>query len=320
MARKPQPADSAGVNIPPPQGEEAMILSGIAKMDELEERAVNARKAISRFRKEFAATTGIKLHVFDQARRERGLERKETVEDQMQLMRLRRYLKLPVGKQTELFPADAPVPTEDAAYLDGYARGIAGRGQRKPPEEFASGKQQQSWIQGWDEGQAKLGENFFAKKDYSKEPPPAKATKSEGPSGKKLVDPKAEKAAKGAAAAGEADAGDNVVQLKSKPPATPAPKEDTATKAVKSVAAKKKAEKAAKAPTKAAEAAAGGGVGGLAPPGARKGGGDFEDDPPAKPAPAKAEEDDDLDLDLDLDDDDDISGEGDEDLDDEGVD
>jgi ribosome modulation factor len=285
MARKPASADSGGTNSPPPDNEEAMMLSGIAKMDSLEEIAVNARKAISRFRKEFSATTGIKLHVFDQARRERGLERKESVEDQAALMRLRRYLKLPVGAQAELFPADAPAPTQDAAYIDGFTKGIAGKGERKPPPEFSSGKQQQSWLQGWDEGQVKLGTDYWGKKKFDKDPPPPKAGEAKGPSGKgkvvSLADKKAEKEAAAAAP--------------SKPPGVPAKadKPDATAAVVKRVADKKKAEKSAakakdakdkpadkaaeKPRTKAEEAALNGGVK-MAPPGAQKGGGDFDDD------------------------------------------
>ena len=287
MARKPEPA-GGGVNAPPPDGEEAMILSGIAKMDELEEKAVNARKAVSRFRKEFSATTGVKLKIFDMVRAERGLERKENVGDQAALFRLRRFLMLPVATQAELFPADVAPQTEDAAYLDGFTKGVAGKGKRQPPEQFATGKQAQRWMEGWDEGQAKLGANFFGKKDYSKDPAD-KPAKAAGPSGKERVDPKAEKAKKEA---------DNVVALK--PPGVPdkaanKPKPKPETPALDAVVKKVAAEKK-KPATKAEEAAQNGGVGGLAPPGARKGGGDFDDD-----GNLFEQEEDDVDLDDDFD-------------------
>lgn len=284
MARKPEPE---GSNVPKPEEQEAYFLSAVRKMDALDEVIANANKARSTFRKELKSM-GFKMKTFDRVTGEREIDRKEIKEDLEAEMRMRRWLNLPTGEQAALFPRDAMPGTEDAAYLDGYRKGVAGKGKRQPPEEFSTGKQAQAWMEGWDAGQAKIGADFFGKKDYAKIAAAAEnAGKAAGPSGeKKRVDPKK----------------DNVVNLADKkasePPSTPKnlPKPTAATPELDGVVARA----AKKKPTKAEEAAANGGVGGMAPPGARKGGGDFDDDPPAKTKPA----DNDLDLDMEEDDED----------------
>lgn len=292
MARKPEPEHP---NFPSPEAREAYFLSAVRKHDSLDEMIANANKARSMFRKELKSM-GFKMKTFDRVLGEREIDRKEIKEDLADEMRMRRWLQLPTGEQAALFPADAMPGTEDAAFLAGYRAGIAGKGKRQPPEEFSTGKQAQAWLEGWDAGQAKIGADFFGKKDYTKIAAAAeKSGKAAGPSGaKERVDPKAEKAKKDA---------DNVVPLKPAPTVPtnpPKPKPDTAAldDVVKRVAKKK--------PTKAEEAAANGGVGGLAPPGARKGGGDFDDDlnPIESKKPTAA--DNDLDLDMDEDDDRDL--------------
>lgn len=293
MARKPEPE---GSNIPKPEEREAYFLSAVRKHDALTEVVANANKARSTLRKELK-TMGFNMKTFDRVLGEREIDRKEIKEDRADEMRMRRWLQLPTGEQAALFPREAmPIP-EDAAFLDGYRRGIAGKGARKPPEEFSQGKQAQAWLEGWDAGQAKVGADFFGKKDYAKLAAAAEnAGKAEGPSGKKeRVDPKAEKAKKDA---------DNVVPIKPPPtvptnPPKPKPETPELDDVVKRVAKKK--------PTKAEEAAANGGVAGQAPPGARKGGGDFDDDELVETAKPAAKPDNDLDLDMDEDDEDEFA-------------
>jgi ribosome modulation factor len=299
MARKPETA-KGGIghnsgNTGKGEFSEEEFLSAVRTHDALKEACANANAAFGRFRKELK-TRGYKMKNFDAVLGEREIDRKEIKQDLAQQMQMRRWLNLPTGTQSELFPADAPKPTEDAAYLDGFTKGVAGKGMGKPPEEFGSGKQQQSWLKGWNDGQAKLGNDVFGKKDFTK--PPPESVKAAGPSAAK-------------------SAGKNVVNLADKREATKAPTVPEAAEKPKEKPAKpadKKADKnspeavvarvaaSKKKPTKAELAAEGGGVGGMAPAGARKGGGDFEDEPVKKKAAAAKDDDLEDDLDLDLED------------------
>jgi len=317
-----------GVELPPDMTE-SVFLAACRKMDEFEEMRKNLNAAIGRFRLDIKSQ-GVLLKQFDAVRVLRDMDPAEVKQQTADMFRYTRFLKLDTGTQAELFPKEADPVTKDVAYLAGFKAGLKGKGERKPPEELSSGKQQQAWLNGWDDGQKKIAFDVFGKKDYF-DPASVPDTEQEsaGPSadadaddddddlipevaqtddGKvtKLADVKKAAADKEAAkkkpAAGSPE--DVVSRVKDKP------KKGTKSAAVKPAEPAPPAEPPVKR-TKAEEAAANGGTGGLAPPGARKGGGDFDDDgneiPARQAQPQLAPDDggDDDDDDLSLEDDDD---------------
>ena len=80
--------------------------------------------------------------------------------------RVARWIGLPVGAQPSFFETDRR-PSDETAYDDGKAAGMAGE-PRKPPQGTIDAR----WIDGWNDGQAILA-SAFGKVD------PAKAPKAE---------------------------------------------------------------------------------------------------------------------------------------------
>jgi hypothetical protein len=319
MARAPQNDEKLGSNMPASIDEET-FLSAIRQADKFDEERDALNKRVGRFRK-ILKTMGVKLVNFDAVRRLRNLEQSEITGDLTEQFKFMRWLKLKPGTQGELFPKGEAATEPGAAYKHGFGMGVKGEGKRQPPTEFSRGDDGQQWLKGWDDGQKRLGKDFFAQVDYSVDRDEDE-TESEGPgAGDEDDDIIPEVVETPGKVVNLADAKKAAAP---KPPSTPAPKKTATDETISRVAAKKKqqaseaaaksatskpaetkAKKAAvdekKKPTpesptpakatKAAEQAAGGGVGGQAPAGARKGGGDFDED---------------LDLDLDVDDEGDL--------------
>jgi len=166
MARKPEapPREAVpGDNIDglPDDIMEATFHAANRRMDKFEAQREALNRAIGRFRKDLK-TRGVKLKTFDAVRTLRDMEPKDVTADLAERLRYMRWLKIPVGKQADLFPKDVERDA-DAATAAGFRAGIAGDDPKPPPEWNG---RHQDWMAGWHEGQKKLGMDMFANKDY----------------------------------------------------------------------------------------------------------------------------------------------------------
>jgi hypothetical protein len=93
----------------------------------------------------------------EQLKDEKGEERlKERIEEQL---RIARWMGVPIGTQTDLFPEVDPTPIDDRAFTLGKMHGLAGE-PRKPPHAPETSAYRR-YMDGFSEGQDALARSGF---------------------------------------------------------------------------------------------------------------------------------------------------------------
>lgn len=112
---------------------------------------------------------GINEKMLARVFRERRIEPDKVNADERDLARYRRWLRMPIGAQADMFAnddegGDAPPVGDDKPYDDGYFAGSEGKGLPDNPHT-ADTPESQRWIQGWYDAQAKIAGRMNPDKD-----------------------------------------------------------------------------------------------------------------------------------------------------------
>ena len=148
---EPKPQPGAGHNaLDMLTLEPAQFFAAKRQLEQIEEEMSELRAKKNRIRKDLRAS-GVILKIFDAVRTVEGLTDDEIVQQDAQLATLRKWMRMPIGHQADMFGNDPELSAEEQAEADGYNSGVAGEPEKDcpyPPND----KEGQAWLRGYNTG------------------------------------------------------------------------------------------------------------------------------------------------------------------------
>lgn len=135
----------------------ALFLNALTELERMIEKKSKIVADVRNQRKRIVGY-GFRPFEIDYALKLRKDEDSEMIERRRKEAQIARFLNHPIGTQSDLFDEVDRTPAADKTFADGKVAGARGESCKSP---FSPGlEQDQSWIKGWQEGQADLASAF----------------------------------------------------------------------------------------------------------------------------------------------------------------